>query len=442
MKIPLLLLACGLLYGCAQDEGATTEDTTLKVVTRNAPTTYYFNQDQRAVGPEHDLVMAFAKDQGRTVSFVVVDTVADVLQVLEEGKADLAAAGLSITNERKSRFLFSQHYRSIQQQVVCRRGEKKARDVAGLTQITLAVSTESAYEYTLKTLKKTHPKLQWQSRDADSEQLLREVWEKQIDCTVADSHIVAVNRRYMPELLVMFDLQTEDTLVWAMPREATGLKRAADRFFNSEAGDRALQLVEHRYYSYIDNFDFVDTRALVRRIKTRLPKYRQLFEDAGRKHEIPPTLLMAQAYQESHWNPKATSPTGVKGIMMLTRSTAKSLGVKNRLKPEQAIPAGAKYLAKMRSRFRKDIPEPDRTYLALAAYNLGRAHMHDAQTLARRLDKNPYRWADIEAVLPLMAEKKYYKNLKYGYARGIEPVLYVQRIRNYQNIIEQKLAEQ
>ncbi|WP_372782373.1 transporter substrate-binding domain-containing protein, partial [Litorivivens sp.] len=259
MKIPLLLLACGLLYGCAQDEGATTEDTTLKVVTRNAPTTYYFNQDQRVVGPEHDLVMAFAKDQGRTVSFVVVDTVADVLQVLEEGKADLAAAGLSITDERKSRFLFSQHYRSIQQQVVCRRGEKKARDVAGLTQINLAVSTESAYEYTLKTLKKTHPKLQWQSRDADSEQLLREVWEKQIDCTVADSHIVAVNRRYMPELLVMFDLQTEDTLVWAMPREATGLKRAADRFFNSEAGDRALQLVEHRYYSYIDNFDFVDT---------------------------------------------------------------------------------------------------------------------------------------------------------------------------------------
>ena len=149
---------------------------------------------------------------------------------------------------------------------------------------------------------------------------------------------------------------------------------------------------------------------------------------------------MAQAYQESHWNPKASSPTGVKGIMMLTRRTAKSLGVKNRLDARQAIPAGAQYLAKMRSRFRDDIPEPDRTYLALAAYNIGRAHMHDAQTLARKLNKNPYRWSDIESVLPLLSEKKHYKKLKYGYARGLEPVLYVQRIRNYQNIIEQKLA--
>ena len=440
-RLLAVIVGVVLLSACEQESQSDSENH-LRVVTRNAPTTYYLNQDQQAIGPEHDLVMAFAKAQGRSVEFIVVETVAEVLDTLAEGKADLAAAGLSITDERKSRFLFSDHYRNIRQQVVCRRGEDKARDIASLAKVSLAVGSESAYEQTLLSLKKKFPALAWQSREADSEHLLREVWQKNLDCTVADSNIVDVNRRYMPELLVMFDLRKDDPLVWAMPPEASGLKRAVDRFFASEAGAQALQLVEHRYYSYIDTFDYVDTRALVRRIKTRLPKYRPLFEEAAEKHQLSATLLMAQAYQESHWNPKATSPTGVKGMTMLTRSTAKSLGVKNRLNPKQAIPGGAKYLAKMRSRFRKDIPEPDRTYLALAAYNIGRAHMHDAQILARKLNKNPYRWADIETVLPLMSEKKYYKNLKYGYARGLEPVLYVQRIRNYQNIIEQKLAEE
>ena len=223
-----------------------------------------------------------------------------------------------------------------------------------------------------------------------------------------------------------------------MHPDASGLQRAINSWLTSEAGRSALTALEQKYYSYIDAFDFVDTRALVRRIDSRLPKYLKLFEAAGRKHKLPPTLLMAQAYQESHWNPKASSPTGVKGIMMLTRRTAKSLGVKNRLDARQAIPAGAQYLAKMRSRFRDDIPEPDRTYLALAAYNIGRAHMHDAQTLARKLGKDPYSWVDLREVLPLLSDKRYYQDLKYGYARGMEPVRYVKRIRNYENIISEK----
>nr|WP_183410188.1 membrane-bound lytic murein transglycosylase MltF [Litorivivens lipolytica] len=432
-------LLCSLILLTACSDAPEESDRTLRVVTLNSPTTYFFSQDGKATGPEHDLATAFAKAQDRDIEFLVVDTLTEVFDALENGKADLAAAGLSKTEEREQRFLLSRSYRSTQQQVVCRRGGKKARSVSELKNIKLAVVKNSSYEQRLLALQQKHKELTWESVDSDSETLLHRVWKKKIDCTVADSHIVAVNRRYLPELLVMFDLTKDDQLVWAMPKELTGLKRSVNSWLNSDAGLSRLQKIEDRYYSYIDTFDFVDTRALVRRIDSRLPKYRALFEAAAQKHKLSPTLLMAQAYQESHWNPKASSPTGVKGIMMLTRNTAKSLGVKNRLNPEQAIPAGAAYLAKMRSRFKEDIPEPDRTYLALAAYNLGRAHMHDAQTLARQLNKNPYSWADIESVLPLMSEKKYYRKLKYGYARGIEPVLYVQRIRNYQNIIEQKL---
>ena len=83
---------------------------------------------------------------------------------------------------------------------------------------------------------------------------------------------------------------------------------------------------------------------------------------------------------------------------------------------------------------------PDRSWLALAAYNVGRGHLHDAQTLARRLGKNPYVWSDLKEVLPLLSQKKFYKTLKYGYARGREPVRYVQRIRNYRDILEKELG--
>jgi membrane-bound lytic murein transglycosylase F len=152
-------------------------------------------------------------------------------------------------------------------------------------------------------------------------------------------------------------------------------------------------------------------------------------------------LLAAQSYQESHWNPKAKSPTGVRGIMMLTQPVAKSLGVTSRLDAKQNIFAGARYHAKMKKMFVDDVHEPDRTWMALAAYNVGRGHFHDAQALARKLGKNPHLWIDMKEVLPLLSEKQYYKDLKYGYARGNEPVQYVTRIREYDDILVNYFTE-
>ena len=159
---------------------------------------------------------------------------------------------------------------------------------------------------------------------------------------------------------------------------------------------------------------------------------------AAEENGIRPGLLAAQSYQESHWNPKAKSPTGVRGIMMLTQPVAKSLGVKSRLDARSNIFAGARYHAKMKAMFDDSVAEPDRTWMALAAYNVGRGHFRDAQGLARKLDKNPNLWIDMKEVLPLLADKAYYKDLKYGYARGNEPVQYVTRIRDYDDILAQQ----
>ena len=113
---------------------------------------------------------------------------------------------------------------------------------------------------------------------------------------------------------------------------------------------------------------------------------------------------------------------------------AKSLGVTDRLDAKQNIYAGAKFQAKMKKMIEK-IDEPDRTWLALAAYNVGRGHFRDAQALARKLNKNPDRWSEMKDVLPLLSEKKYYKDLRYGYAHGKEPVRYVTRIRSYDDLL-------
>jgi membrane-bound lytic murein transglycosylase F len=198
-------------------------------------------------------------------------------------------------------------------------------------------------------------------------------------------------------------------------------------------------VLKERHYN-VGEFDYVDMRTFVRRMKSRMPKLVPLFKKAEEKYGIPWTLLAAQAYQESHWNRRAKSPTGVRGIMMLTLTTAKEMGVESRLNAEQSIMGGAKYLSRLEARVPDSVQGEDRWWYALAAYNIGMGHLHDARALADDLDLNPDNWRDLKGVLPLLSQKKYYKKLKYGYARGAEPVSYVRQIRNYQNILHAQVA--
>ncbi|HNP27620.1 MAG TPA: transglycosylase SLT domain-containing protein [Nitrospirales bacterium] len=180
-----------------------------------------------------------------------------------------------------------------------------------------------------------------------------------------------------------------------------------------------------------------EVKVFLRHIETRLPIYREEFQEAEKKSGIPWMLLAAMAYQESQWNPKAVSPTGVRGIMMLTRSTASDLGIKNRLDPSKSIAGGARYLSYLQKRIPDHIRMPDRMFVALAAYNVGMGHINDARLLAERLGKNSNQWEDLKSVLPLLAHKEYYEDLPHRYARGWEPVKYVKRIRAYRNILQQ-----
>lgn len=442
--LAVLALLAAALIGCDRHP----EDRTVKelrakgelvVLTRNAPTTYYLDRDQYA-GPEHDMMRAFAADIGVKPRFIVYASLEALLDDLAAGKGDIAAAGLTRTEGRLQHFLVGPTYQEIRQQVVCRRGGKLAEDVADLAHLDLAVVAHSSYVARLQQLRGEHAELSWTESEADTETLLEQVWKKQIDCTIADSNIVAINRRYHPELVVTFALTAAQPLVWYMPPQAHSLQQALGKWFRRYRASGQLARTLDRYYGFAERFDYVDTRRFLRRLNTRLPAFRKWFQEAGDKYDIRWTLLAAQAYQESHWRARAKSPTGVRGIMMLTQPTAREVGVTNRLNPKQSIFGGARYLKKLRRRLPDDINEPDRTWIALAAYNVGWSHLQDAMALAAKLDKNPKNWSDLKTVLPLLSDKRYYRDLDYGYARGGEPVRYVTQIRNFEDLIVQRLA--
>jgi membrane-bound lytic murein transglycosylase F len=299
---------------------------------------------------------------------------------------------------------------------------------------------DSIYESILFELQEEYSDLSWESvEDANVDDLLRLVWRKKIDCTIANSSEVNIKRRFYPELQVAFTLEENQELAWNLSPEWEVLSDSIDQWLTTIEDDGTLLVLRDRHYN-AEEFDYVDIRTFIRRMKSRLPLLLPLFEKAAEKYGLPWTLLAAQAYQESHWDRRARSSTGVRGMMMLTLTTAKEMGVKSRLNAAQSIMGGAKYLSRLEAGLPDSVQGEDRWWYALAAYNVGMGHLRDARSLADDLDLNPNSWLDLRNVLPLLSQKKYYRDLKYGHARGTEPVNYVRQVRNYQNILRAQLV--
>ncbi len=413
---------------------------TLSVLTKNSPTTYFMDFEGKLKGVEYELVENYAKKIGVKTRYIIKSNFEDLLAGLQNKEGDLIAAGMTQIDSLKERFLYGPVYQVVTPKVVCHRKSKRPSSFDDLTKKVIKVGGESYIKNYLWDLKKKNPNLNLQvTPGSNTEKLLEEVWREKIDCTIAYSNTLDINRRYFPSLVSAMDFGQQHWLSWILPAEAHELQGSLNRWFESFP-DKKLEEIFESYYGYYPEFDYINLKTFLDHIQIRYPKYKELFETAGNEYNIHPILLASLAYQESKWNRKAKSPTGVRGIMMLTQTTAKSLGVKNRLKAEESIFGGAKYLAKIISRLDEKIKEPDRTWIALAAYNVGFGHILDAQELAVILGKNPNTWKDLKGVLPLLRFKKYYKTLKHGYARGLEPVRYVQRIRDYVDILEKVLG--
>lgn len=407
----------------------------LVVLTRNSPTTHY-EGPRGPTGLEYDLARAFAKHLGVSLKIVTVRHASEIVPRLLAGEAHLAA-GIVAAPDDALGLRYGPAYQQIHAQVVYRLGTPRPTAVSQLAGRNIEVASGSMYSKALTAIRDEYPGLEWaEVTDTDTEELLLHVWQGLLDYTIAPSNVVALNRQYYPELQVAFNLGAPLDLAWAFPKgEDDSLLRAAEEFFARQSHSGELARILDRYYGPARRFNYVNIAHYMQRVRDTLPRYQVLFERYAREQNLDWRLLAAMAYQESLWDPRAVSPTGVEGMMMLTNATSAYVGVSDRRDPQQSIAGGARYFRLLLDRLPARIQEPDRTWFALAAYNVGMNHLEDARILTQKLGGNPDKWVDVAKRLPLLANETWHSQTRYGYARGYEPVRYVERIRTYYNIL-------
>ncbi len=409
----------------------------LVVAMRVSPTTYFSGPDG-PTGLEYELARAFADRLGVRLRVVVPNRFEDLLSMVERGRVDLGAAGITVTEARRERMRFGPPYKQVTEQVVYRMGaDTRPRSMEDLNGLRLAVVPGTTHASRLVESRNEFPDLDWvEAANEDTGALLRKVWLGELDLTVVDSTELASQQRFYPELRAAFDLSEPTDLAWAFPlRGDTSLLEEAEAFFEEIQAAGWLDQLLERHLGHVGELDYAGRVTFVRQVEGRLPEYRSLFKEAARVHGLDWRLLAAISYQESHWNPDAVSPTGVRGMMMLTENTAAQLGISDRVDVRESIMGGAEYFRSMHARIPDRIPEPDRTWLALAAYNVGFGHLEDARRITQAQGRDPDRWMDVMEHLPLLAQEGWYRQTRFGFARGGEPVRYVQNIRSYYDLL-------
>jgi len=408
----------------------------LRVVTRDTPTAYFVGPDGPA-GPEYDLFRGFAESLGVSLVIETVESVSEILPHLNEGKSHMAAAGLSMTDSRREFLSFGYPYNSVDMHLIYKLGSGKPRSMEETIGRHIEVVASSSHSDMMDSLSAAYPELDW-SENADVEvvDLLEKVARGELDFTIADSTEFNIQRHFYPELRIALDLQIADPIAWAFKKkEGDSLLARADEYLIRADRVGFLERVNDRYFGHTEKFDYVGTRAFIRHFDSRLPRYREMFEGAADNAGVDWRLVAAIGYQESHWRSHAVSPTGVRGIMMLTEATADYLDIEDRMDPASSIFGGARFFVRQTERIPDSVDEPDRTWMALAAYNVGFNHIKDARQIVEWQGGDPDTWVDLSQALPLLAKQKWYSRVPYGYARGWEPVLYVNNIRTYYNII-------
>lgn len=447
-KLSALLLLGLTLSGCQIESDPQSEldkvreRGVLRVGTLNNQLAYYIGPEG-PTGLDYELAKRFADELGVKLEMKPAYRQSGLFPALKNSEIDIIAAGLSQTPERIHSFRAAPAYYYVSQQLVYKKGSWRPRSISNLVERQkehpeeeLTIVEDSHFAQTLEKLKQKNPDLKYNlNKDSDVKDLLRQVSTGELAYTIADSVDLSLTQRLYPDIARALELTEDQPVSWYMRKaDDESLYALLIEFFGEIKQSGELATLEEKYFGHVESFDYVDTRAFIRALDSKLPKWEPLFKQYAGDFDW--RLIAALSYQESHWNPRATSPTGVRGMMMLTLPTAKLVGVKNRLDPEQSIRGGVKYLEGIVDRVPDSIPEHEQIWFALASYNVGYGHMMDARRLTRAQNGNPDAWGDVKERLPLLKKRKYYSKTRYGYARGDEAKNYVENIRRYyQSII-------
>lgn len=386
-------------------------------------------------GFDRDLMHMLAQELGKKIRFIAAANDAALLERLRNGEATLAAAWQSPTGEPQ--VVASLPYFEDQDVLVTPDASLPPNTLEQLTQRKLHVVAGSRQESVLHQMANEHPGLHAIAiPDVSEIDLVAGVAQGRFEAAVVSDTEFDIGSNFYPELQKSMKIGPPRPIVWLFaPGTDAQLIARCNTFLERIKASGELARLKDRYFGHIDRLTPSDTVHFIQRMQNVLPLYRPLFQNAQLRTGIDWRLLAALAYQESRWDPLATSPTNVRGMMMLTEETADELGVSNRLNPEQSINAGAHYLNDLRNALPPQVTEPDRLWMALAAYNLGMGHLRAARYIAETLNINPDSWYAMKKVLPLLAQPRYYKRLKSGKGRGGEAVIMVENIRVYADIL-------
>ncbi len=414
----------------------------LHVIAREAPSIYYEGRDG-TTGYDYELAKRFADELGVELRVRVVEGNTKILSVLSNNYAHIGLAGMSYQQGLSEHFKALPTGISAQSVVVYNRNAERPSSLEDLQNKTVHLVADSNHEHLLQEQPadlagpgyKVHQGL-------DAAGILARVDSGEFSYAVVSSNELDLNHVFFPKVKTAFFLGKPEQLAWLFPSaQDDSLIQAARQFLKKLQANGTMEQLSERFYGHLDQLNYVGARTFMHHVRNRLPRYESLFQGYAADFGMDWRLLAAIGYQESHWRPNAVSPTGVRGLMMLTRTTASYIGINNRMDAEESIQGGAKYFRMVHERIPDRIPEPDRTWFALASYNVGFGHLEDARRLTESAGKNPDRWLDVKEFLPLLAQKEWYTKTRFGYARGHEPVLYVQNIRRYYDVLARITAQ-
>lgn len=431
MRSGLGLFLLIALTACSRIEPPEHSDE-LVVAVRRAPA-YYQEDGNNASGFDHDLAELFAQELGLKLRFVIARDPAELQALVLNGKAHLATSVAARDDATGLRYTTPlRHPRQLLVEHADDPPIETNEDLSGLSIDALVGSPQ--VELLQKMNRNTAAFTLNLKSNSNEFDLFEQVVQRRSEMAASDEDHFSIAQNFYPDLKVAYYLQDSVRYSWAFPEGSSQFEKA-QAFIERIRQDGTLARIIDRYFGHLDRVSDDDIASFLYRIRTLLPHYRADFIAAQKETGIDWRLLAALAYQESHWDANATSPTGVRGMMMLTADTADRLHVTNRLDPRQSIRAGGKYVADLIEQLPPGITQPDRTWLALAAYNLGMGHMNGARAIAKGLKRDPDSWYEMKRVLPLLARERYYNRLKSGRGRGGEAVIMVENIRTYFDIL-------
>jgi membrane-bound lytic murein transglycosylase F len=444
-RVPAIVALCLMIGTCSRLPGSLEQIRllgALKVVTRNSPLAYYEGA-AGPEGPEYELVRDFARRLGVRLELRFAESATGALDAVARNKAHIAAAGIVANDGRRKLVLFGPVFQRIDQYIVYRVQDPLPQSPGDLIGRRIVVSRKSTHAASLRALAKDWPGLKWtQVDDRDALDLLEQVANGKADMTVADSIEFSLGRHFHADLRPAFKLAESEAVAWALSPTGDDLLPEVEGYFEDIGTNGRLADILERNRRALVRFDRVDAESFVAGVRERLPRYQAWFQEAAAETGLDWRLLAAIGYQESRWDENAVSPTGVQGLMMLTAETAARIGVLDRNDPRDSIRGGARYFRLVERTIPKRIDDPDRTWLTLAAYNVGYGHLEDARVLTQKRGQDPDSWPDVRDNLPLLAQERYFARAKRGYARGWEPVGFVRNVQTYAELLRWMIADE